>query len=198
MMLAFPCLMNAQVKIGVLEPLNENEEVLINQNGSILEFVDNCESNVPEDCDNQKGIILPLVGEPPLSTEDLSTDPVSDADNGTFVLDAADGKAKVRVDDAWMNLSYAPAKLQELRSDGPYEDIGGGVIIADDEALASAPLAKGVLVLESTDKAMVLPKVYKPDETIDNPYPGMMCYDIYSKSLMVYDGLYWNTWKKKQ
>jgi hypothetical protein len=55
--------------------------------------------------------------------------------------------------------------------------------------------AKGVLVLESADKAMILPKITNPHTTVKNPYPGMMCYDLTSKSLAVFDGANWNYWK---
>ena len=69
-------------------------------------------------------------------------------------------------------------------------DIGEGVIIG-----AESSSAAGILVLESTDKAMVLPKITNPHLTVKNPYPGMMCYDIVSKSLAVFDGVNWNYWK---
>lgn len=53
----------------------------------------------------------------------------------------------------------------------------------------------GVLVLESADKAMVLPRVASPHLNVKSPYPGMMCYDTDSKTLAVFDGTVWNYWR---
>ena len=55
--------------------------------------------------------------------------------------------------------------------------------------------SKGILVLESTDKAMVLPRVNDVVNDIISPYPGLMCYDITSKTIAFFDGKVWNYWK---
>ncbi len=58
-----------------------------------------------------------------------------------------------------------------------------------------ASTADGVLVLESANKAMILPRINTPHLNVKNPYPGMMCYDTASKTLAVFDGSVWNYWK---
>jgi hypothetical protein len=51
------------------------------------------------------------------------------------------------------------------------------------------------LVLESTSKALVLPKVANAETEIKSPAVGTMVYDLYSKSLAIFDGAKWNFWK---
>jgi hypothetical protein len=60
---------------------------------------------------------------------------------------------------------------------------------------ASTSSASGVLVLESTSKALVLPKVANAETGIKSPVVGTMVYDLYSKSLAIFDGAKWNFWK---
>jgi len=55
--------------------------------------------------------------------------------------------------------------------------------------------APGVLVMESSNKALILPKVATPHLNVKNPYPGMICYDTVSKTMAVFDGLKWSYWK---
>lgn len=52
-----------------------------------------------------------------------------------------------------------------------------------------------VLVLEDTDKAMVLSKVVDPSKNIPNPSPGMMVYDPEKKLLCIFNGGEWAYWK---
>lgn len=61
-----------------------------------------------------------------------------------------------------------------------------GVIIGSEESDA-----KGVLILESSDKAMVLPKIYDPAKNVPSPYPGMMCYDTRGGHVYFFNGLTW-------
>ncbi|MNG09522.1 hypothetical protein D3C84_929420 [compost metagenome] len=60
---------------------------------------------------------------------------------------------------------------------------------------AKESAADGVLVLESADKALVLPKVNNPHITVKSPYTGMMCYDLNKKAVAIFDGVVWNYWK---
>jgi len=67
------------------------------------------------------------------------------------------------------------------------KDNGEGVIVGSEKTDA-----KGILVLESTDKAMVLPRVNDVVNDIISPYPGLMFYDITSKTIAFFDGKVWN------
>ena len=55
--------------------------------------------------------------------------------------------------------------------------------------------AKGVLVLESSDKALILPRISSPHLTVKSPYPGMLCYDTVGLALAIFDGKVWSYWK---
>ncbi|WP_312508677.1 hypothetical protein [Chryseobacterium culicis] len=128
---------------------------------------------------SRTGIILPVV-------EVLPTGAA--ATNGTFLLDKTDLTIKMRQNDLWVPLSD-PGSLTGTMPNTSAET-GSGVIIG----AASSP-AQGVLVLESTSKALVLPKVNDPVANMKSPVAGTMCYDTVSKTLAVFDGLNWSFWK---
>jgi hypothetical protein len=128
---------------------------------------------------SRTGIILPVV-------EVLPTGAA--ATNGTFLLDKTDLTIKMRQNDLWVPLSD-PGSLTGTMPNTSAET-GSGVIIG----AASSP-AQGVLVLESTSKALVLPKVNDPVANMKSPVAGTMCYDTVSKTISVFDGLNWSFWK---
>ncbi|MFN1215974.1 hypothetical protein ACKW6Q_03205 [Chryseobacterium kwangjuense] len=125
------------------------------------------------------GIILPMVDNLPTGTA---------ASNGTFLLDKTDLKIKMRENDLWVPLSDA-GNLTGTMPNASAE-AGGGVIIG-----APGSPAQGVLVLESANKALVLPKVNNPVANMKSPVAGTVCYDTVSKTLAVFDGLKWSFWK---
>jgi len=125
-----------------------------------------------------KGIVLPMV-------ETLPTG--SSATNGTFLIDKTDGRVKVRQNGVWINLTRT-SNLSSY-SVNPSTDTSDGVIIGDTSSSAS-----GVLVLESTNKALMLPKVASPHLNIKSPYPGLICYDTVKNSIAVFNGESWYYW----
>jgi hypothetical protein len=127
---------------------------------------------------NTKGLILPAT----------SGFPTGSLVNGTFIFDVTDNKVKVYENDVWKSLSDAGSSSVIAANNSA--ETGKGVIMG--EATSSAD---GVLVLESQNKAMVLPQIATPHLNVKNPYPGMMCYDTTSKTLAVFDGTVWNYWK---
>lgn len=167
----FSILINAQIGIGI-----ENNTI-----SRILDFDDGCDGQ-GLNCANTKGIILPIVSN--LPTENLV--------NGTFVLDGNDKAFKVYENNIWKRLSFIPGDLSSVISVTDAEEVGNGVVLG-----SASTQVNGVLVLEVIDKALVLPNINKPYETVPNPYPGMICYDTDSKSLMLFDGTYWNIWREK-
>lgn len=124
-----------------------------------------------------KGIILPSVSS--------VTNPVG----GTFAVNTTTKAVQVFDGTAWVNLTD-PNELEAntFVNDGT-ADTADGVIIG-----AESSTAPGVLVLESTTQAMVLPKVANPHLTILSPVAGTMVYDTTSDSLAVYDGQEWSYW----
>lgn len=142
-----------------------------------------------------KGLILPYVRTMPTSPN---------VTPGTIILDATDQtKAKVKyyapgnaLADAngWVDLSNNnEANITTAMSGQPTavtEDTSSKAVIG-----ATSSAARGVLVLESTTKAMVLPHVANTDDVKD-PAPGMMVYinKTGAKRLAVFNGSKWTYW----
>lgn len=132
-----------------------------------------------------KGIILPAVTELPVG---------SGLVEGTILLDASEPtKAKVAYyNGGWVDLSSGnEADISDFIESQPNSDeVSKGVIIGADSSSAD-----GVLILESTDKAMILPMVESTDD-ISNPAPGMMVYinNTGAKRLAVFNGSKWTFW----
>lgn len=125
-----------------------------------------------------KGILLPII----------ETLPENAAD-GTLLMDKNDSILKMKVNGNWVELSDVGSVLNVVFNDSAEK--GNGVVIGD--YTNSTP--DGVLVLEATDKALILPKVADPHVNVKSPYPGMICYDISSKTLAIFNGLKWSYWK---
>ncbi|MCW1148817.1 hypothetical protein [Flavobacterium lacisediminis] len=125
-----------------------------------------------------KGIVLPMVEVLPTGVA---------ASNGTFLIDKTDGRVKVRQNGIWLNLT-GTSSLSSY-SVNPSADTFDGVIIG-----ATSSSASGVLVLESTNKALMLPKVVSPHINIKSPYPGLMCYDTTKNAIAVFNGTAWYYW----
>jgi hypothetical protein len=126
------------------------------------------------------GIILPIVTTLPTG---------NGATNGTLLMDYTDKKIKMRSNNQWVELTKPTGDVTNVVIN-PSNDNGQGVIIG-----ATTSAASGVLVLESTQKALILPKIFKPHLNVISPYPGMICYDTFNKCLSVYNGAYWCFWK---
>lgn len=123
------------------------------------------------------GIILPAV----------STLPISPA-NGTFLMFKTDRTIKMRQNGIWVNLSDAGSTSAIVEN--PAIETSNRTVMGNKSSNVD-----GVLVLESSDKAMILPKIDSPHLNVKSPYPGMMCYDTSSKSMAVFDGFVWSYWK---
>lgn len=123
------------------------------------------------------GIILPIV----------ETLPVSAA-NGTILMDSNDATIKMRENGVWVEISGRGNLSNVIENESA--ELGEGVVIG-----AETSSVEGVLVLESSNKALILPKVNSPHLNVKSPYPGMMCYDLTSKSIAVFDGARWHFMK---
>lgn len=180
LLVAIMFILNLDAQIGIGKTQNIGT-------GSIIEFDGNT-SNVLTDntTANKKGLILPAVLETPnFGTSGSAT---SIPQNGTFIFDRQTRKVKFYENGVWKDMSDAGNNSTLVPFAG--SETGNGVIVG-----TSSTAAKGVMVLESTNKALVLPHILNPDLTVINPYPGMMCYDTKSNSIAVYDGSNWSYWK---
>lgn len=134
---------------------------------TLIQFEDN----------NSKGIILPA-----------NTSKTNKITNGTFIFDQIDSKVKMYENNNWIDLSDTGDKSTIIINSST--DNGDGVIIGAEKSDAD-----GVLVLESNDKALVLPRIDNAVTDIISPYPGLICYDKTSKTIAIFDGKVWNFWK---
>lgn len=146
------------------------EKQMINGTSTILDF--NSTSG------NTKGLIIP-------STSGVATGSLA---NGTFIFDVTDKMIKIYENDVWKPLSDA-GNSNAVMANTSTERVKG-VIIG-----AASSVADGVLILESSSKAMILPRIATPHLNVKSPYPGMICYDTTSKTLAVFDGAVWSYWK---
>lgn len=134
----------------------------------------------------EQGIILPYVTTLPAEV------------GGTIVLDATDTTAaRVKyydaVNTAWVDLSGQDGDITDELTAMSQPDVteDGMAIIG-----ATSSDADGVLVLESTTQAMVLPWVASTDD-VPSPAAGMMVYinATDAKRLAVFNGTTWSYWK---
>lgn len=136
-----------------------------------------------------RGIILPWV---------TSAASVTGAVNGTMIYDLTDKKVKIRYASAWKDLSVNTTGTTV----DPLTGVNGELIETTAIENTNAKMAvgtltstPGILVLEDSNKAMVLPKVASPHLNIINPAPGMMVYDTANKQLAVFNGRVWSFWR---
>lgn len=126
-----------------------------------------------------KGIILPNV---------LDNENISPIEVGTLVFDRTSSKVKF-YNGTWVELSDKTGISPTLNS-GVDIVSNNGVIIG-----AATSTANGALVLESNDKALILPKIVDPVTNVKSPVAGMICYDPSKKLFCLYNGKDWFFWK---
>jgi hypothetical protein len=136
-----------------------------------------------------RGIILPWV-----ENETSLTDAV----DGTIVYDASDFKVKVKTPLGWKDLSIdeTGTTVNPISNvDGLLIQSGLPEIEESKVGVGDENSTPGILVLENSNQAMVLPKVASPHLNILNPSPGLMVYDTVSSQLAVFNGTVWTYWK---
>lgn len=124
------------------------------------------------------GIILPQV---------LDSETMSSTEPGTLVFDLTTARVKY-FNGIWVDLSDKTGTNPSLIAGNDITD--RGVIIGSPTSTAN-----GVLVLESADKALILPKITNPVANVKSPAAGMMCYDPTTKLICFYNGSEWFFWK---
>ena len=179
----------SQVRIGdkTINPSNPS----LSSSSVLLEFGDT----------KNKGIILPYVETVPTG--------VNDAKGGTIIFDIStiapstspEYKIKVKNENAgWTDLSVVSGYSTNVAN--TVTSVQSSVLEKKDAKVVignPATTTDGVLVLDATDKAMVLPIVddYK---AIINPSPGMMAFikhptDNKKHKLIVFNGQKWTFWE---
>lgn len=171
----------SQVRIGSSNTVNS-----VSNTSVLLEF----------GVDGDKGIILPYVETVPSGA--------NNAKGGTIIFDvSANTEYKVKVkneNSGWKDLSLVSGfsttveSLVKVPQALPLADqTNGKAIIGDPNSTTD-----GVLVLDSPEKAMVLP-IVTSHTAIKNPSPGMMAFlqgtTAANHRLIVFNGQKWTFWK---
>lgn len=138
---------------------------------SILEFPDN----------DTRGIVLPKVNSTTMGK------PVE----GTLIFDTSDKKIKYSTGEGnWEDLSVNEGAIGITIEDTFVEVEGARTLIGSDSSVAT----QGVLVLDSTTKALVLPRVESPHLNMLSPATGTIVYDTKAKMICVFNGKEWAFW----
>jgi len=128
-----------------------------------------------------RGLVLPWV---------TNSTNVTGAVNGTMIFDINDKKIKIYTSNVWKDLTIATNGVADTTlQDGLTEQTDAKVSFG---TVTSTP---GILVLEDTNRAMILPKVASPYLNIVSPTAGMIVYDTNKKMLAVFNGTVWTFWK---
>lgn len=127
-----------------------------------------------------KGIILP------------SVDSAPGAVGGTFIVNINKKAVEYHNGTDWVSMTNPGEAINYpyIPQQVPDNVTNQNVIIG-----SSTSTKPGVLVLESSTKAMILPKVTTPHTSIKSPIAGTMAYDIQSDSLAICDGQNWFFWQ---
>lgn len=175
--LAMMVFTNAQVSIG--------GKSSVEGNSTLLDFDSNVLGKKATDTstNNTNGIILPTL-------KMVNVPVLTSANNGTFLFDTENSIAKMYENNVWVDLTTSGDSSVVVGNTSTESADLKGVIIG-----SASSNANGVLVLESSNKAVILPRIIDPHINVKSPYPGMMCYDVSSKSLAVFDGVLWHYWK---
>ena len=108
--------------------------------------------------------------------------------SGTLVFDIDEKKVRLKKDEGWTDFSPVGAALT-INFSGRAESSAPTIMGATSSS------AQGALILESSTKALVLPRVANPEQTMINPPAGTICFDTVCKMIAVYDGVQWSFWK---
>ena len=120
-----------------------------------------------------RGIRLPLVTDASVMT--ISA--------GSLVFDTATGSFRYYNGTAWSDV--VSGGISGGSPSGT--DSGDGVIMGSNTTSATG----GVLILEATGKALVLPRVNNVDVRMQTPVRGLMVWDTAKKQVAVYNGAKW-------
>ncbi len=105
---------------------------------------------------------------------------------GTLAYDTADNKVKYN-NGSWIDLSIVSGTV-DITEQNTFTDSGS------ETTIGTSSSQSGVLVLESSDKALILPKIASPEINVKTPEAGMICYDTVKKNLAIYNGQQWTFW----
>ena len=171
--------------IGLISNLTLNAQVTIGRDSLSSDAV------LLEFGSENKGLILPWVDSANAVDADSNsgTSSTNGAVAGTFIFDSSDNRIKLKKNNHWKDLSGNNGVSDRATITNRPESPDNGVLIG-----SSNTSARGILIVESINQAMVLPKVDSLQDIVD-PEPGMMVFVKNTKMLAVYNGVMWSFWK---
>ena len=140
---------------------------------TLLDFNDEQEAS-----GSARGIILPIVDTPSAQTVE-----------GTLFLYAQTDRVVYKSATATVNMTDA---AQSNYASPTIAENGRGAVIADGQ-LSTIINVPGVLKLQSSTKAMILPHVTSTDKIV-NPEPGTMVFESATNSVAIFNGDQWYFW----
>lgn len=127
------------------------------------------------------GMVLPWVTKIPVE---------NDLTPGMMIYNAIQKKVMYYNGTIWVDLSLRAGTVDLSEQNTINEVATQGTVLG---ALSSP--VKGVLVLETSNKALILPKVASPHLNIVKPMAGTICYDVTKKMVCIYNGSEWSFWE---
>ncbi len=167
---------SANAQVAIEKDYSGNPSVLLEFNDTRLAAKTAGAGTISVSGDN-KTLILPVVSNINAGSQE-----------GTLWFDANDDKIKYKSATAVVEITDSGSDESSPKSlDPTLNEIAAeqGTILG-----ANSSSAPGILVLESTTKAMVLPVVEGVAQVI-NPEPGSIVYDRIEKAVALYNGITW-------
>ncbi|WP_143884263.1 hypothetical protein [Chryseobacterium binzhouense] len=159
--------------------------------GASLEFGNSGNTTDLNDISKQKALVLPWI------TDEASV--ASGSVPGTLIYDIDAKKVKLAVATAENSTTISIWRDLTVATDGVVDPSLQNATGITEKPTAKVSIGKtpssipGVLVLEDTDKAMILPLV-KDYKSVITPEPGAIVYDTTNNMFCVYNGKNWTFW----
>lgn len=169
--------LNAQVGI------ERTEEPLVRGSG-LLDFYGNGSTLLAN-----KGILLPRVN----NTSDIQTV------GGAMALNLNSGNVEFYNPgmNAWVPLTKTAANNlvgnEHAGTPNTYSETAENAGVAISDGTGDTTVPDGVLALESSQRALILPQVADATQ-LASPKAGLICYDMASQSIAVFNGTEWSFW----
>lgn len=128
----------------------------------------------------KKGLVLPWVD---------SAVAVTGAVDGTLIYDTADKKVKVLENGIWTDQTLLVNGIVDTSLQDSLTEQSNAKV-----SVGTPTSTPGILVLEDTNKGMILPLINSYTE-ITSPTTGMMVFDTTKKLLCFFNGKQWTFWQ---
>lgn len=113
---------------------------------------------------------------------------VTGAVPGTLIFDSSDMKVKLKQASSWKDYTIDSTGKADLSIQNKYTELTSAKV-----SIGKPTATPGILVLEDTDKGMILPLVDNC-KAVQSPTAGLIVYDTALKMLCTYNGTVWSFW----